>query len=77
MSTAVAHLLSEVMLLPADSRTDLVEAILEQASPSAEFLASQMQIVTRRMDSVRRGTSHVVPVEEAHASVLANLQSRA
>lgn len=77
MNAAVTRLLSEAMLLPADTRAELVEAILEHAAPSDEFVASQRHLVTRRMESVRGGTSRLIAAEEAHASILANLKGRA
>jgi hypothetical protein len=76
MSATVAHLLSEALLLPADSRTELVEAILEQSHPSREFIACQMDLVESRREKVRAGASALVPAAEAHALVLESLQVR-
>lgn len=76
MSVAVDHLLQEVMLLPLESQTELVEAILERSEPSEDFLRYQVGIVARRMQSVRDGTSSLIPAEEAHARVLEALKLR-
>jgi hypothetical protein len=77
MSVAVAQLLKEVLLLPADSQTELVEAILEHAEPSRDFVDEQMTHVTQRMENVRQGLSELVPAAEAHERVLAALKPRA
>ncbi|MEN3943672.1 addiction module protein [Prosthecobacter sp. SYSU 5D2] len=77
MNAAVAHLFEEVLLLPSDSRTELVEAILERSAPSDELLKQQLEVVARRMENVRTGVSELTPATEAHASVLASLNLRA
>ena len=77
MSAAVAHLLEEALLLPAESQTELVEAILERTEPSQDFLDAQLAIVTRRMQNVREGRSGVIAADEAHDRVLASLRLRA
>lgn len=77
MSAAVADLLSAAMKLPAESRTELVEAILEQTSLDAGFIAEQMAIVSQRMERVRQGVTQVIPAEAAHDAVLASLKLRA
>ena len=77
MSATVAHLLNEALLLPPDSRTELVESILEQSSPSEEFISRQMQVVSRRMENVRNGSSKLIPADEAHNLVQTALQVRA
>jgi hypothetical protein len=76
MSATVAHLLSEALRLPADSRTELVEALLEQAHPTKDFIAHQVALVESRRNDVRTGTSSLIPAEKAHAAVLASLQLR-
>ena len=76
MSATVAHLLSQALRLTADSRTELVEAILEQAHPSPEFIARQMDLVESRREEVKAGTSALIPAGEAHAIVLESLQAR-
>ena len=76
MSATVAHLLSQALRLTADSRTELVEAILEQAHPSREFVARQMDLVESRREEVKAGTSALIPAGEAHAIVLESLQAR-
>ena len=70
MCAAVAHLLEEALLLPSESQTELVEALLERSEPSREFLDHQLGIVTRRMQSVRDGTSSLIAAEDAHNHVL-------
>ncbi|MES2468441.1 MAG: addiction module protein [Verrucomicrobiota bacterium] len=76
MSATVAHLLSQALRLTADSRTELVEAILEQTHPSREFIARQMDLVESRREEVKAGTSTLIPAGEAHAIVLESLQAR-
>lgn len=58
------------MLLPSDSRTELVEAILEQSAPSDDFISGQMKVITERMEKVRAGASPLIPADEAHDLVL-------
>jgi hypothetical protein len=65
------------MRLPSDSRTELVEAILERSEPTEDFIAEQMEVVCRRMERVRQGITQLVPAAEAHEAVLAGLQYRA
>ncbi len=77
MSTAVADLLTAAMRLPSDSRTELVEAILERSEPTEDFIAGQMEVVSRRMERARQGITQLVPAAEAHEAVLAGLQDRA
>ena len=69
MTARVEHLIEEALLLPTDSRTELVEAILESSAPASEFIAHHMDLVLRRMDDVREGRSQLVPAEEAHRRV--------
>jgi len=76
MSAAVAHLLSEAMLLPSDCRTELVEAILEQSAPGEQFLAEQMKMIAGRMEKVRAGASTLIPADEAHDLVLGSVGLR-
>ena len=76
MSTAVAALLTAAMRLPSDSRTELVEAILERSEPTKDFIAGQMEVVSHRMERVRQGITQLVPAAEAHDAVLAGLQDR-
>ena len=77
MSIAAAHLLEQALLLPAESRTELIEALLERSQPPADFLDHQLGVVARRMENVRNGTSTVVPAEEAHQRVVDSLKLRA
>ena len=53
-----------------------LEAILEQAHPSREFIARQMDLVESRREEVKAGTSALIPAGEAHAIVLESLQAR-
>lgn len=69
MSLSVSHLLSEALQLSADSRTELVEAILEQSRPSAEFVDKQLALVRTRREDVLHGKSALIPAVEAHAFV--------
>lgn len=65
------------MLLPWEARTGLVEAILEQSQPPDEFIEAQMEVIVRRIEQVRAGQSRLIPAEEAHAVVLARLETGA
>jgi len=76
MSAAIAHLLSEAMLLPSDRHTELVEAISEQSAPGERFLAEQMTVIAGRMEKVRAGASTLIPAGEAHELVLGSLRLR-
>ena len=64
MSSAVASLLDEALLLPAESRLELVEALLERTEPSEEHLAAQLSLETRRRAAVQNGTSSLIPAEQ-------------
>jgi hypothetical protein len=77
MSVAIAHLLEEALLLPSESRTELVEAILERSEPSRDFIDHQLGIVRRRMQAVQEGTSSLIAAEDAHERVLESLRLRA
>ena len=69
MTSSVAHLVEEALLLPGDERTELVEAILERSAPSEEFIRQQMAVVSGRMEDVRAGRSQLIPAEQAHREV--------
>jgi hypothetical protein len=77
MSAVVTHLVEEALLLPSEVRTELVEAILEGAVPSEEFLAGQLEVIAGGMENVRDGSSRLVPAVNAHRMVLASLQADA
>ena len=77
MSLAVPQLLEAALLLPLESQTELVEALLERAQPSREFLEHQLGIVAQRMQGVRQGSTTPVDAEDAHARVLDSLRLRA
>jgi hypothetical protein len=76
MSASVADLLTAAMSLPDESRTELVEAILERSAPSDAFITDQMATISQRMERVRQGLSTPVPAAEAHHAVLAALRLR-
>jgi hypothetical protein len=69
MTAAVTSLVKQAMELSNDSRTELVEAILAESRPSAEFLSGQMKTVRERMQAVREGRSTLVSAEDAHRHV--------
>ena len=73
MITAVAQLVEKALLLPSESRTELIEALLERPPPSDGSLAEQMGIVAERIANVRNGKSTLISETEAHQSVLASL----
>jgi hypothetical protein len=77
MEAMVEDLLSAVMKLSDESRTDLVEAILERSTPSDAFISEQMELVKERMEQVRQGMSQPVSADEAHSTVLSGLNLRA
>ena len=77
MSASVNHLLEEALLLPPESRTELIEALMERAEPSREFLDHQLGIVTARRQRVQHGASTLVDAGEAHHQVLHALKARA
>lgn len=77
MSSDVAHLLEEALLLPTEAQTELVEALLERSEPSLGFLDQQVGTVIRRMQKVRDGSSTVVSAADAHDQVLDSLKLRA
>jgi len=77
MSAAVDHLLKEALLLPAAFQTELIEALIAHSEPSQDFLDHQLGILTRRMQSVRDGTSTLISAEDAHTRVLETLKLRA
>jgi hypothetical protein len=56
--------------LPAESRIELAERLIESAPVYAQIQAEQIRIATKRMQALDRGESAEVPGEEAHASVL-------
>jgi hypothetical protein len=73
MSVSVTHLLEEALRLPPESRTELIEALLERTEPSREFLDHQLGIVSARMKRVLQGSSTVIDAGEAHDRVLHSL----
>lgn len=77
MSILFDHLLESVLLLPTDSQTELVEAILERSKPSREFLDHQLGIVRHRVQSVQDGSSTLIAAEDAHKKVLESLKLHA
>ncbi|MFT4175509.1 MAG: addiction module protein [Luteolibacter sp.] len=75
MTPAVERLMKEALLLPGEVRTELVEALLEKSAPSSEWLADQIEIVTRRMENVQNGQSSLIGEGDAHRLVREALQS--
>ncbi|MBX3739823.1 MAG: hypothetical protein KF712_02440 [Akkermansiaceae bacterium] len=69
MALTVEHLVQEALLLPSESRTELVEAILERTPPSAEFMRDQTSVVLGRMENVREGRSALIPDAEVHRQI--------
>lgn len=69
MPSTIERLVQEALLLPSESRIELVEAILEGGAPSSEFIEQQMPVVLERMASVRDGRSKLVRDEDAHRLV--------
>jgi hypothetical protein len=58
--------MEEVLLLPGEERTELVEAILERSTPTDGFIRQQMSVVSDRMEDVRADRSRLIPAEDAH-----------
>ena len=77
MSASVSHLLEEALLLPQESQTELIEALLERAQPSREFLDHQIGIVIERMKRVQQGASMLIDAGAAHDCVLNSLKVQA
>lgn len=69
MAPSVKQLVEQALLLPAESRTELVEAILESSEPSGDFIAGQMETVLARMNNVSEGRSDLISADEAHRKV--------
>ena len=77
MSVSVTHLLQEALLLPPESQTELIEALLERAEPSKEFLDHQLGIVIARRTRVEQGSSTLIDAGEAHDRVINALKMQA
>lgn len=77
MSASVSHLLEEALLLPQESQTELIEALLERAQPSREFLDHQLEVVNERMKCVQQGSSTLIDAGAAHERVLNSLKVQA
>jgi Putative addiction module component len=77
MSVSMTHLLEEALLLPLEEQTELVEALLECAQPSEEFLDHQRGIVSARMKRVQQGSSFLIDASDAHEQVQHSLKIRA
>ena len=75
MAPSVKHLVEQALLLPSETRAELVEEILERSVPSRDFIAEQMGTVLRRMENVRAGRSGTIPAEEAHRRVRETLSA--
>ena len=73
----MTHLLEDALLLPQESQTELIEALLERTEPSREFLDHQLGIVSERMKRVQQGSSTLIDAGEAHDRVLHSLKVRA
>jgi hypothetical protein len=69
MEPSVKQLAEQALLLTAEARTELVEAILEGSEPSGDFIAGQMETVLARMKNVSDGNSNLISAEEAHRKV--------
>ena len=69
MAPSVKQLVEQALLLPAESRTELVEAILEGCEPSGDFIAENMDTVLARMKNVSEGRSGLISADEAHRKV--------
>ena len=75
MAPSVKQLVDQALLLPAESRTELVEAILEGSEPSSDFIAEKMETVLARMKNVSEGKSALISADEAHRKVREALNS--
>lgn len=76
MSATVARLVEEVLRLPSDSRTELIEAVLERAEPSPDYLAETLSRIASRLADDEAGRTFPIDAEAAHESVLASLKSQ-
>ena len=77
MNTAVAELVEKALLLPAEARAELLEAIWERKSLPEGFISAQMGVVAERMENVRNGISLLIPAPEAHRMVLESFHKNA
>ena len=77
MNTAVAELVEKALLLPAEARAELLEAIWERESLPEGFISAQMGVVAERMENVRNGISLLIPAPEAHRMVLESFHKNA
>jgi hypothetical protein len=77
MNAVVSELVEKALLLPAEARAELLEAIWERETPSQAFISNQMSIVAGRMENVRNGTSTLIPAADAHRMVLESLRENA
>ena len=62
---------------PPESQTELIEALLERAEPSKEFLDHQLGIVSARRTRVEQGSSTLIDAGEAHDRVINALKMQA
>lgn len=74
MSAVMEDILESALKLPAESQTELIEALLSNYAPQKEVLDDQLAIVNERVKNVKLGKSYTVSAESAHEYVLNSLQ---
>ena len=72
MSTLNEKLLQDVLALPIESRTELVEKLLESLNPksTSEIDTQWEQEIDRRIEEVEKGNVTLVPEEEVFKEIL-------
>ena len=77
MNNAVAVLVEKALLLPAETKAELMEVIWERESLPEGFISVQMGVVAERMENVSNGISLLIPAPEAHRIVLESFHKNA
>jgi hypothetical protein len=72
MTIPVHDLAAEVLDLPAEDRTKILELLLASFEPASSAQKAWVNTALRRREDVRAGRVHMVPGDEA----LARIQSR-
>jgi len=72
MATLNEKLLQDVLVLPIESRTELVEKLLESLNPksTSEINTLWEQEIDRRIEEVEKGNVTLVPEEEVFKEIL-------
>lgn len=63
MSIVMEDVLEYALKLPAESQTDLIEALLANSEPSKEIMDAHLAEVIRRRENYRSGKTQGIPLE--------------